>query len=94
MGDQYERAMLRDDRETEVEVTFNVLSWGCAAHMGSMSYAGHPAEGPEIEILKVETEAGEAVEPTQAEEERWITQFCEDPPEADDPADYIDWGDR
>lgn len=30
------------------------LTGGCPAHMGSMSYAGHPAEPPELEFVKVE----------------------------------------
>lgn len=30
------------------------LSGGCPAHMGSMSYAGHPAEPAELEFVKVE----------------------------------------
>lgn len=30
------------------------LTGGCSAHMGSFSYAGHPAEGPELEFCKVE----------------------------------------
>lgn len=30
------------------------LTGGCPAHMGSMSYAGHPAESPELEFVKVE----------------------------------------
>lgn len=30
------------------------LTGGCSAHMGSLSYAGHPAEGPELEFVKVE----------------------------------------
>ena len=27
---------------------------GCAAHMGSLTYMGHPAEPPEIEITSIE----------------------------------------
>jgi hypothetical protein len=30
------------------------LSGGCPAHMGSMNYAGHPAEPAELEFIKVE----------------------------------------
>jgi|SRR5581483_5964355 len=30
------------------------LSGGCPAHMGSLSYPGHPAEPAELEFVKVE----------------------------------------
>jgi hypothetical protein len=30
------------------------LTGGCSAHYGSLSYAGHPAEGPELEFVKCE----------------------------------------
>lgn len=43
MTETFFRTALLDDRETEIEVEIAVHSWGCAAHMGSMSYAGHPA---------------------------------------------------
>ena len=44
--------MLSDEAAGEVvlDVDFKVTSSGCAAHMGSLSYAGHPAEPPEISI--------------------------------------------
>jgi hypothetical protein len=29
------------------------LTGGCPAHMGSMTYAGHPAESPELEFSNV-----------------------------------------
>lgn len=34
----------------DLSVDFKVTASGCPAHMGSMSYPGHPAEPPEIEI--------------------------------------------
>lgn len=85
------RTATRDDRETEVEVEveIKVHTWGCSAHMGSMSYAGHPAEGPEVEIidcwLLADTNDKDAprVELTDAERERIEIEFCENPPEPD-----------
>ncbi len=92
----YFRTALLDDRETEIEVEIAVHSWGCSAHMGSMSYAGHPAEGPEVEIVKawLLEEANLPNAPdilaslTDAERERIETEFCEDPPEPDYGDDY------
>lgn len=92
----YFRTALLDDRETEIEVEIAVHSWGCTAHMGSMSYAGHPAEGPEVEIVKawLLEEANLPNAPdilaslTDAERERIETEFCEDPPEPDYGDDY------
>lgn len=42
-----------DSMEIEVEVTFSFIR-GCAAHYGSLSYAGHPAEPDSVEIEKLE----------------------------------------
>lgn len=36
--------------EVELLVDFKITSGGCPAHMGSLSYAGHLAEGMEIEL--------------------------------------------
>lgn len=44
---------IRDNQETEVFVDYKMTSAGCSAHMGSMSYAGHPAEDPEFEVQKI-----------------------------------------
>lgn len=83
------------DRDDETEVTVDyTISGGCAAHYGSMTYAGHPAEAPEVEIVKAYTDAGPVVL-TQAEDERfcqWIIENHED--EGDDPADYFDFDER
>jgi len=38
-----------DEAETDITVEYTI-SGGCAAHMGSMNYPGHPAEAPEVEI--------------------------------------------
>ena len=57
-----------DEDQSPVTVEYTFVA-GCPAHMGSMSYAGHPAEGPEIEIRKAwHTETKEAVVLTEAEE--------------------------
>ena len=77
------RKYTRDDGETEVEVEFEVYSWGCAAHMGSMTYAGHPAEGPEISLVAARLLSEEKIELTEAEIERFEQEFCENPPEFD-----------
>jgi len=42
------------DREYAIEYDYKVISHGCSAHMGSMSYAGHPAEPIEFEISIVD----------------------------------------
>jgi hypothetical protein len=89
MSQSYFRTAVLDDKETEVEVVIEVGSWGCSAHMGSMSYADHPAEGPEVEIVDcwLLSEANSPSAPrhilTDAERERIETEFCENPPEDD-----------
>lgn len=47
------------------------LTGGCAAHMGSLSYAGHPAEGPELEFIKVELNTTDA-DPKTAKAENYF----------------------
>lgn len=79
------------DAGTSVTVEYTV-SGGCAAHMGTLSYEGHPSEPPEVEIVKAFNDDGPVVL-TSAEDERfclWIMENHED--EGDDPADYFDWG--
>jgi hypothetical protein len=96
MPQTFFRTALLDDKETEIEVEIAVHTWGCSAHMGSMSYAGHPAEGPEVEIVDAwlleETNLPKApsilASLTDAERERIETEFCEDPPEPDCGDDY------
>ena len=95
MGRTYFRTAVLDDRETEIEVEIAVHTWGAPAHMGSLTYAGHPAEGPEVEIIDawLLEEANSPNAPsilaslTDAERERIETDFCENPPE-DDYDDY------
>lgn len=41
-----------DEAETDVTVEYTI-SGGCPAHMGSLTYPGHPAEAPEVEIREV-----------------------------------------
>jgi hypothetical protein len=68
----------RDD-ETPVTVEFT-YSGGCPAHYGSLSYPGHPAEPPEIEIVKAFNDSGD-VKLTDAEDERmtlWLMENFED----------------
>ena len=96
MTTTYFRSAVRDDRETEIEVEIAVHSWGCPAHMGSMNYAGHPAEGPEVEIIDawLLADADKKDAPrilaslTDAERERIEIEFCEDPPEDDDEPEW------
>lgn len=81
----------RDDG-TPITLEFTATG-GCPAHMGSLSYAGHPAEGPEIEIVGAYAETGRYVSPighpevepvtlTDAEDERmrqWLLEnFVDD----------------
>lgn len=96
MTETFFRWALLDDKETEIEVEIAVHSWGCSAHMGSFSYAGHPAEGPEVEIVKAWRldQANDRNAPdilaslTDAERERIETEFCENPPEPDYGDDF------
>lgn len=96
MTETFFRKALLDDKETEIEVEIAVHSWGCSAHMGSFSYAGHPAEGPEVEIVKAWRldQANDRNAPdilaslTDAERERIETEFCENPPEPDYGDDF------
>jgi len=71
----------RDDQETEIEVEYSI-SGGCPAHMGSLTYPGHPAEAPEVEIVKAWEVASEKdITLTDAEDERmcqWIIENHED----------------
>ena len=53
----YETTFQISNAEVLVSAEFKVTSNGCSAHMGSMSYAGHPAEPPEIEFTKIEINA-------------------------------------
>lgn len=93
MTETFFRTAVLDDKETEIEVEIAVHSWGCSAHMGSMSYAGHPAEGPEVEIVDAwllsDGEPKPSILPslTDAERERIETEFCENPPEPNDDWD-------
>lgn len=96
MAQTFFRHAVRDDGETDIGVEIKVHTWGCDAHMGSMSYPGHPAEGPEVEIIDawLLEEANLPKAPsilaslTDAERERIETEFCENPPEADYGDDY------
>lgn len=95
MAQTFFRTAVLDDKETEIEVEIAVHSWGCSAHMGSMSYAGHPAEGPEVEIIDAWLlEEAHLPNPprilaslTDEERQRIEEEFCENPPEPDDGYD-------
>lgn len=52
----YETTFQISRKEVSVIAEFTAVG-GCSAHMGSMSYAGHPAEDPEIEFTKIEVKA-------------------------------------
>lgn len=45
-------------RDLEIIAEVKMTSKGYPAHMGSLSYPGHPAEGPEFEVTSVETADG------------------------------------
>lgn len=49
----YETSFTIGSREVLVFAEYT-LSGGCSAHMGSLSYPGHPAEPAELEFVKVE----------------------------------------
>lgn len=96
MSETFFRSAVLDDGVTEIEVEITVHSWGYPAHMGSMTYAGHPAEGPEVEITDawLLSDANRTDAPcildklTDAERERIEIEFCENPPEPDYGPDY------
>lgn len=81
---------LDDEAETEVTVEYT-CSGGCPAHYGSLTYPGHPAEDPEVEILSCWRSGGEfdkmsyppKVELTDAQYERIVVWILENPPEDD-----------
>lgn len=73
----YRTMNLRDADETEVEVEYTATG-GCPAHMGSLSYEGHPAEAPEIEIVRVTRSSdGSEVKLSDEEHERIETELAE-----------------
>lgn len=78
----------RDD-ESPVTVEYTA-SGGCSPHYGSMTYAGHPGEAPEIEIVNAFNETG-PVTLTQAEDERMCLWIAEN--HVEDEPDYDDWRD-
>jgi len=84
---KHTQSFTRDDGETEIEVDYTI-SGGCIAHMGSLNYPGHPAEDPEVEIIKAHDADGKEVQLTDAEDLRmcqWIIENHED-----DEPDYED----
>jgi hypothetical protein len=58
MKHTYETTFQISRKEVLVVAEFTAVG-GCPAHMGSMSYEGHPAEDPEIEFTKIEIKASE-----------------------------------
>lgn len=81
MARTFSRDFERDD-ETEVTLEYTFLA-GCPAHMGSMSYPGHPAEPAEVEIQKAFTSAGD-VTLTAAEDARFCQYLIENHQDVDD----------
>jgi len=82
-----------DEDETEIVVEYT-FSPGCKAHYGSMNYAGHPAEGPEVEIVGawLAADGGKlatriAVTLTDAEREKVRDYILENHEDDDDPDD-------
>ena len=81
-----------DEDETEIVVVYTYRP-GTPAHYGSLNYAGHPAEGPEIEIVKATVLADPTtglrrpVDLTVAEYQKftdWIVENHEDSRDPDD----------
>jgi hypothetical protein len=66
----YETAFQIGSKEVLVFAEYT-LTGGCSAHMGSLSYAGHPAEGPELEFIKVELNTTDA-DPKTAKAENYF----------------------
>lgn len=61
--------------EVTLSVDFKMISAGCPAHMGSLSYPGHPAEPMEIEIETIFWPASKWV----PEKHAWEDSFIEFP---------------
>ena len=98
MGGTHFIGWTRDDEaETDITVEYTI-SGGCAAHYGSLTYPGHPAEAPEVEITEAyscrKPPAGEFITKdtpritlTDAEEQKcrdWIIENHEE----DEPDEY------
>ena len=84
----------RGEESIDICLDYEVTSWGCPAHYGSLTYPGHPAEGPEIEITGVWLKANEN-DPkapefplTDEEYEKIELHILENPPEPDYPEDW------
>jgi len=75
----------RDDGETDVFVEFTVNSWGCPAQTYGPPERCYPAEPMEAEVTGAWLCKGgrnaPRVELTEAEKDRFLTMFYENPPE-------------
>ena len=72
-----------NDIEYKVDFDYKVTSRGCSAHMGSLTYAGHPAEPAEWEIdgdisLSLATEPDKELELPEWLRKQLIDQIYED----------------
>lgn len=85
MARTYYHTFTRETCNPAVDVTIEYsMSGGCSAHMGSLNYAGHPAEAPELEFIKAWIEPdGTPTELTTEESELEYQHICENPPEDD-----------
>lgn len=84
----------RGEESIDICLDYVVTSWGCPAHYGSLTYPGHPAEGPEIEIEAVWLKSDEnnlnapPFKLTDDEYEKIELHILENPPEPDYPEDF------
>lgn len=60
MGTSFYETSFEIGRKTVLVFAEYTLTGGCPAHMGSLSYAGHPAEPAELEFVKVEINTTDA----------------------------------
>ena len=67
MSHSYETTFQIGGKQVLLYAEFKMTARGCPAHMGSMSYAGHPAEPAEFEFQTVELNATESQHSTNIE---------------------------
>ena len=84
----------RGEDSIDICVDYVYHAVGCPAHYGSFTYAGHPAEPDEVEIISVWRKSDENMSNapefklTDEEAEKIETWILENPPESDYSEDY------
>lgn len=69
----------RGEQETAYplfSITFS-YSPGCPAHMGSLTYPGHPAEPAEIELISAHLVNSDGLEPSSEQVNDWAKEWLD-----------------